>query len=180
MYATGILDGDEVLMATKSLKITFDIPDERALSSYFDHMEHIPDDFREAWEPMAEDFWANNLRTFALEGPGWRPLSPKYKAWKERHHPGIPILVRSGALSKSLTDHSAPGAIYEVYPTELVLGSDLKTDSGYTLATLHQLGSIKVSGRPPKRPPVMITGDLQRHWNDRLKTWLQDEFGYRG
>ncbi|KPV42020.1 phage virion morphogenesis protein [Alicyclobacillus ferrooxydans] len=163
-----------------TLHITFDIPGERALSSYFEHMYHVPDDFRDVWEPMAEDFWQQNEQTFASEGPGWRPLSSKYKAWKERHYPGMPILVRTGALKASLTEPYGEGVIYEVYPQELTLGSDLKTKNGYTLATLHQFGSVKVADHPPKRPPVQITGELQTRWNQRLATWLREEFAYEG
>ena len=165
-----------------TLHITFDIPGERALSSYFEHMYHVPDDFRDVWEQMSEDFWAQNEQTFAEEGPGWRPLAPSTR-WDRLYRgypPSHPILVRTGALRDSLTDGTAEGAIYEVYPQELTLGSDLKTKNGYTLATLHQFGSMKVADHPPKRPPVQITGELQTRWNQRLATWLREEFAYGG
>lgn len=162
------------------LEIHFQLMGEEKFARAFDHIEHIPDDFRPAWEGVAEDFWEHERETFDAEGPGWRPLSPRYKAWKDKRFPGAPILVRTGALRNSLTDGNAPGAIYDVRPLELQLGTDLKTKNGYTLGTIHQTGSLKVRDRPPKRPPVNITMGLRKKWNKRLERWLRDELNYQG
>lgn len=162
------------------IEVSMEMKGERALESYFDHVQHVPDDFRGAWEPMSEDFWQQNRETFAEQGPGWRPLTYHYAKWKEAHYPGMPILVRTGALQASLTDGTADGAIYDVRPLTLELGTDLKTKDGYTLGTLHQFGSVKVRDHPPKRPPVRITPQLQKNWNRRLVNWLRDEMDYRG
>lgn len=43
--------------------------------------EHIPMQFRRRGFPAR-----------------WAPLSPEYAAWKAKHYPGKPILVRSGAM----------------------------------------------------------------------------------
>lgn len=166
-------------MADHSVQISFDLPGERQLESYFDHLVHIPDDWRPAWEHMAEDFWASEEREFDTEGQRtWAPLSPRYAKWKERHYPGMPMLVRTGALKLSLTQPDAKGAVYDVFPTELQLGTDLKTRNGqYTLGMLHQTGTRR--GMPP-RPPVKIRSDLQSKWNERLTNWLREELDYKG
>ena len=161
-----------------SIKISMDVAGTRALESFFDHAYHVPDDWRGAWEPMAEDFWQAEREIFAQEGPGWAELTPKYKAWKTKHYPGMPLLVRTGALEASLTQFDAEGAIYDVYPTEMSLGTDLKVRDGkYTLGMLHQTGTRR--GLPP-RPPLQVKPGLQRQWNRRLATWMREEFGYQG
>lgn len=173
----------------QSIKISIDMVGERALESIFDNIQHIPDDFRPAWERMATDFWMQNMQTFSQEGPGWRPLSAKYKAWKDEHYPGQPILVRTGMLRLSLTTSSAPDSIFDVRPHEMTLGTSVK------YAMYHQTGNLKtVTFRksdgsetvkppgtfPPKRPPVVVTPTLQRQWNNRLVNWLREEIDYRG
>lgn len=42
----------------------------------------------------------------------WAPLSPRYKAWKEKHYPGMPILQRTRALYKAATVEGADGNVY--------------------------------------------------------------------
>lgn len=163
-----------------NLDIRFEIPGEKSFQRRFENISHIPDNMRDAFEGMAEDFWTHERQVFADEGPGWRPLSPKYAKWKAKHYPGMPILVRTGALKASLTEFDADGAIYEVYNDHMLLGTDLKTKDGYTLGTLHQFGSKKVIDRPPKRPPVSVPMSLRTKWHHRLSDWLRDEIDYQG
>lgn len=168
------------------LEVRFQLSGETEFARAFDNIKHIPDDFRGAWEPMAEDFWKQNEDTFAAEGPGWAPLAPATR-WDRLYHgypPSHPILVRSGALKDSLTDGTADGAIYEVYPREMSLGTELKTPDGrYTLGMLHQTGTRPHKNSPhgmPARPPVVVTPELKRKWNKRLEMWLRDELNYQG
>ena len=48
--------------------------------------QHIPQQFRRRGYPAR-----------------WAPLSPQYAAWKVRHFPGKPLLVRSGAMKAGFT-----------------------------------------------------------------------------
>ncbi|MCL6454369.1 MAG: hypothetical protein K6T78_12225 [Alicyclobacillus sp.] len=164
------------------LEVHFELMGKNVFDRVFDHVEHIPDDMRDVWEGMAEDFWEAERVRFEQEGPGWRPLALSTQRDRVRHgYPAEhPILVRTGALKASLTDGTAPGAIYEVYPLELKLGSDLKTKNGYTLATIHQTGSIRVKDRPPRRTVVHIGMELRSAWNKRLADWMREELAYSG
>ena len=168
-------------MANGHVKVTIEMIGQTPLETYFDHISHIPDDWRDAWEPMADDFRSAEAEIFAEEGPGWAPLRPRYAAWKARHYPGMPMLVRTGALQLSLTDPHAEGAIYDIYPTTMELGTDLKTTNRngkqYTLGMLHQTGTRRGM---TARPPVIIRPALQQQWNQRLTRWLQDELNYEG
>lgn len=166
------------------VEIQFELLGEKKLAGFLNHVKHIPDDWSGAWDPMADDFRASESAIFAEQGPGWAPLSPRYSKWKAKHYPGMPLLVRTGALQASLTVPDAEGNINEIYPTEMILGSDLKVPSGkYTLGMLHQTGTRPHKGSPngmPARPPVIIRPELQRKWHDRLTKWMQIEFGHRG
>jgi len=159
-----------------SVKVTFDLVGERALESLFDNLEHVPDDWRQPFEHMAEDFWEQNRTTFDREGPGWRPLA--VSTIRDRMRKGFPsegpILVRSGALRRSLTSGTDDHSIYDVRATEMTLGTDVR------YGIYHQTGSIKVQDHPPKRSPINITPELQKNWNRRLVNWLRDEIGYQG
>ncbi|MFB5192655.1 phage virion morphogenesis protein [Alicyclobacillus fastidiosus] len=166
-------------MADHSIKVVVDLVGERALESLFDHVEHIPDDWRDPFEKMAEDFWDQNKETFDAEGPGWKPLAQSTK-WDRvyKGFPVAPILVRTGALRDSLTGGFAKDSIFEVFPTRMEIG----TSTPY--AMYHQTGNLKgkypPGTHPPKRSPVVITSALQKKWDQRLVDWLRDEINYQG
>lgn len=171
----------------KDLRIHFELPGEQRFKRLFQHLEHVPDDFREPFEKMAEDFWHEEEKTFAEEGPGWAPLatSTRWDRVYNGYPPAHPILVRSGALKASLTSGTDPNAVYEVYPDHLVLGTALKVPSGkYNLGAIHQYGATISRGgstwRVPKRPPIKMTDTLQRKWENRMEHWLRDEIGWSG
>lgn len=82
-------------------------------------------DFTDFWK-LLEKFLIDTLkRRFATEGyHRWAQLSPRYKAWKEKHYPGKPILQLTGALHRAATQRGAEGNIYEVTKTSMVWGVD--------------------------------------------------------
>ncbi len=55
-------------------------------------------------------------------GEVWKPLSPKYAAWKEKHYPGMGILRRQDRLFKSLTETGGEH-ILRVYPDSVEMGT---------------------------------------------------------
>src|SRR5262245_61857503 len=79
-------------------------------------------DLRPFWtDVFAPAYFARVQDIFNLEGQTrtptgrfaggrWAALSPKYKAWKERHYPGRKILSREGPLQASLDWHGGLGA----------------------------------------------------------------------
>lgn len=156
-----------------SIQLKFGVIGGNKLHSIFDHLEHVPDDFRPAFEKMAEDFWKSEQERFDSAGPGWKPLSPKYALWKAKHFPGAPIMQRTGSLKASLTGQ-AEDTIFDVYPTHMELG----TQSDH--AMFHQTGSIRVANHPPKRLLMKIDANLQKQWNRDMVNWLRDEVDYRG
>ena len=57
------------------------------------------------------------------EGQRWDPLSEQYAKWKEKHFPGRPLLVRTGALRDSMTIQGATGNITIISKTSATFGS---------------------------------------------------------
>jgi hypothetical protein len=78
------------------------------------------------WDRWRAAFYASERALFASEGSSgaqgaWRPLTDAYARWKSAHYPGGKILVASGAMRASLV---GPGGIYEVTPTQMVIGTE--------------------------------------------------------
>ena len=50
---------------------------------------------------------------FARQGTPrrWAPLSPAYKRWKDKHFPGRPILVRTGAMQAGFRWEAHPRSL---------------------------------------------------------------------
>lgn len=104
-------------------------------------------DLRKAWKKIGEDFRKTEERVFNGQGyygsrPGWTPLTPKYREWKDKHYPGKPILQQTGALKSSLTKKGA-GHIEIIRRTSITLGSN---DPKFKW---HQKGTKKMVARPP-------------------------------
>jgi phage gpG-like protein len=58
-------------------------------------------------------------------GLRWPALSEKYKIWKEKHFPGMPLLVRTGALKKSMTQEKFRGNITLIGKISAIFGSSI-------------------------------------------------------
>lgn len=135
----------------------------------FSRVEHIITDFRSIWPNVATEFYAIEAGQFESEGKKgasgkWAPLSPAYKKWKARTHPDQPILYLESALSESLTDPEAPGAVYRLEQDEMVLGSTVE------YAVAHQRGA----GFLPARPPISLTDEDKRRMQKAIQLGLVD------
>lgn len=107
-------------------------------------------DMTPAMADIYESFLKVEEKRFANEGPGWAPL--KTLTLDEKARKGYPstILEATGALRKSLTIGSSPGAVFEPSPFSVTMGSDLMPASGGTraLAEFHQKGTVNMPARP--------------------------------
>jgi phage gpG-like protein len=116
-------------------------------------------DLRPAFRRIAEEFRIREARLFRSEGASgahgaWPRLSPRYADWKAKRAPGAGILVLRGDLRTSLTVAGAEGAIEEVTPHSLTLGTSLPH------AGAHQRGR----GRLPVRRVIDPTkADVERY-----------------
>ncbi|MFT4471703.1 phage virion morphogenesis protein [Arthrobacter sulfonylureivorans] len=105
------------------------------------------------FQGMADQVAAENLQQFtalgAYYGARWKPLSPRYAAWKKKRYPSKPLMVLSGLLRESLTER--PMGIDEVWDRGMVVGTAVP------YARYHQKGNPetnlpqrKLVGRPTK------------------------------
>lgn len=126
------------------------------------------------WQPifeeMAKAFYEQQELQFEKEGAfgdlsGWKPLTEKYYSWKQKKFPGTKTLELTGKLRESLTKQGAEGNITEINPLSMRIGTNLKTKNGYTLGTLHQLGTKKMVARPPLR----FSSFLKREWTQIIR-----------
>lgn len=89
------------------------------------------------------------------EGQRWPQLSDKYKAWKEKRFPGMPILVRTGELKASMTESGANGNISIIDKVSGIFGTTVKHGA------YHDQGGPKMPRRNFSEP------------NDRrIKIWI--------
>lgn len=89
----------------------------------------------------AEGIW---LEKFRREGPGWLPLAESTLEKRRKEGKDANILRDDGRLFMSLTDSASEGAVRDITPTSLEIGTNLE------YAAVHQLGSK--DGRIPARP----------------------------
>lgn len=126
-------------------RLVFDMPfGIKGINRELTRISDAAKDMRPAWEHVIAIWVKGNERTFVRgQTGGWDPLSPGYAAWKARHYPGRPILVRTGALYASLTTKLD---VLQVGPTRMVAGSSS------TYGRYHQTGA----GPLPARPPIVV------------------------
>lgn len=104
------------------------------------------------WEDYFLPAWYRSIDTnFVTQGGStggqWAALSLRYAAWKQKHWPGLPTNVLSGALRESLTFPGDVNAVREISPTKLTVGTSVSYGSYVQLGTR----------RMPKRPVLRIS-----------------------
>jgi hypothetical protein len=82
-------------------------------------------DFSPALRQIRKSFYAAERQTFAAEGPGWQPDTPKTLARKAKRGQDPRTMRASGALYKALGLGQGPGAIDQMTSDELTLGTSL-------------------------------------------------------
>lgn len=120
--------------------------------SLFNRLGEAVSDLRPAFDEIGESFKAYEEYSFSRGGPGWKPLKPRYAAWKATHYPGRPILTRTASLRESLK--GGPGYIQNV--------SRLQGEYGTSnpVAMFHQRGTRVMVARKP----IDISAGKRRDW----------------
>lgn len=125
-------------------------------------------DLSPAFRAIALDFKKVEKKQFDSEGAygshGWKPLNPKYAAWKAKNFPGRPLMVKTGYLKESLTEEN-PWTIQDVKPLELHFGTRLN------YALRHQTGG----GRLPQRRLIDLTEEVKTRWMKIIQKHLVEK-----
>lgn len=125
------------------------------------------DYFRDAWYRHVQVHYETQGRS---TGEGWPALSEAYGAWKQKHWPGLPIGVLSGATRESLTFPDDSNAVWDPAPTALTVGTkvpyalflQLGTQGAGKAAGLRQYRTYRygAGGGMPPRPPLRINTEF--------------------
>ena len=118
----------------------------RAIQRFADQIE----DWQPFWETYFKPAWYRHITAHyetqgRATGTQWAPLSVRYAMWKQKHWPGLPVGVLSGATRESLTFADDPNAIWEAGQRTLTVGSRVPH------ATRLQRGTKRMPARPPLR-----------------------------
>jgi phage gpG-like protein len=165
--------GDQVVFRFK-LDIAGEVQMDRGISRFADGLA----DYAPLWPIIEGDFYSLEERQFATTGAeggdAWQDLSAAYEAWKTVHYPGKPILERSGALVRSLTDPNDPQTVRIEERKTLTLGTRVP------YAIYHQ--SIAPRKRLPRRPEIMLTEAFKRTVMHHVQVYLVEmasKLGFR-
>lgn len=148
------------------IRIQFDTAfNEEALTDPLDDMYRRSKDLRPVFEKIRddlEDLWSNNFMTNGLPSGGWKPLDPKYAAWKSAHFPGMPPMIRSGRLFSSLGN--LRGNPNKIDRTRAEFGTSVK------YAKFHQYGTTRM----PKREIIFAPDVMRKKWRGYVKEYIVD------
>ncbi|MDI6781586.1 MAG: hypothetical protein QME49_05755 [bacterium] len=123
-------------------------------------------DLTEFWTEL-EKFVAKTIeKRFDTEGHGrWEALSPAYKAWKDIHYPGMPILQRTQKLIHAATKKGAEGNIDEKTRTSFAWGVDT--------SAIPYAASVQSGRRAPSRIWCELEPDEVDDVNLNFGYWLR-------
>ena len=146
------------------MRFTFAIEGEAQVDRTLARFAENVGDATRVWNKLADRFATVETRQFDSEGAygsgGWPALSAKYGAWKARHYPGAPIMVRTGAGRDSLT--TRPFGVEVIRPESMTIGS------GLDYLRYHQGGA----GNNPQRRVVELPETERRTWVNMIQRFI--------
>lgn len=170
------MPGASITTSGGFVNLTFEIEGYERLSVGLSRFVQQIQDFRPFFRnELAPWFFARIVENFQQQGApvgGWKPLSPRYAAWKAKHYPGKTILRRSDDLIKSLTmaggalgvgGRLGAGGILNVSPHSAELGTSVP------YARYHQHGAPK--RQLPQRRILYLPPDASRTMGKLLQRW---------
>ena len=106
-------------------------------------------------------------KSFAAGGrPKWKKLKEgRYKKWKEKNYPGLPILTLTRELSDSLSGPGAPSAIYQPERKSVKVGTSVR----------HARFHMRNRKCTRKRDFMHLTADDWRKIQSSLRAYIREE-----
>lgn len=155
-------------MADGIFRLRFGIEGETQVSRAFQLTEDAVADLGPAFQVIGQNVLAGVREQFATEGARgsghkWTQLSPGYRAWKDVHYPGRPMLVQGGGMKGAMLN-----------PLSIRAGAmGLTYEPPSDLAAIHQGGE----GTMPQRRMVELTAGDRRGWERTILTWIRHKQG---
>ena len=140
-------------------------PSLQDMSQAFENWAKLIEDWRPVWSDVIHKFKSHESYHLRTEGTAtgrkFVKLSPAYKAWKDRHYPGKPIMTLTGALRLALTK-GGPGWFQHMRAEGLTAGVKPNSAVGvYAYAHAFAEHGFHIGKfRPPVRydPKVAVKG----------------------
>lgn len=137
------------------MRFTFEVEGKAEFDRSFNRVGEHVSDLRPVWDKIERVFFDIESEQFKSEGSKgrsgkWKPLKRSYAARKERTHPGMPILQRSGRMMRSLTSKTGDTVLVKERQ-EFSIGTSL------FYPAFHQTGTSKMPARE-----VISFSDQQR------------------
>jgi phage gpG-like protein len=141
------------------LNLSFEVEGEVQLNRALGVLIDRTTDLSRLW-PQVRDLVMEDVgKQFRTEGghggTPWPPLNPIYAAWKAAAYGQKPIMVRTGALLKSLTQRGIGDMLFESGRRGMSYGTHLP------YAKYHQSPGARRSSLP-RRPLIRLTEKTQR------------------
>jgi len=148
-------------------------PDLASIRFGFEDWSRLVSDWTPAWDNIATLFRKHEDKHFETEGVSTgarfpelrnRPDGkPGYRAWKQRHYPGLPILQREKVLFRALVE-GGQGSMFEKTKTSMAIG----IKPGVTLQVKGKKYALWKAARAhalglglPQRPPIRFNSDVR-------------------
>lgn len=151
--------------------VTFDFRIDPPLKEYQFRLSRFADgisDWRGCWPAVGELFKRQMVEQFVTEGKAtgsrWAALTPEYATWKQRHYPGRPIGVRTGALESAMTGGGG-------------WGQSMEKDSAWFGMSDNAKAAPYAHHFAARRPVVRATARHGREYQKVMHTWLVAERG---
>jgi phage gpG-like protein len=122
--------------------------------------DHKAQNLKPVFREVREELRFIYTSHFLSNGNGtWKPLDPEYGAWKSRHFPGAPTLIRSGELFQSIDRFT----VDEMNDMSARFGTDLE------VAKFHQYGTWKMAKREIIFEPPLFARRLAEKIADHIE-----------
>lgn len=151
------------------VNVNLDVVGEKQWSRGFELMAREAADISEPLRHVGRLIVESVGQQFMTEGAHglggrWQPLSPEYERWKEENFPGRPLLVRTGAMRRTVLD---PGSL-TVTARRLVYEPRGEHDD---LAYYHQVGAGALPDMPPRKL-VALPESVRRSMDRAFHEWV--------
>lgn len=177
------------------VKLTVALPGQPALSVALSRYTDFLSNFTVFWADYFVPLWYAYM-VFQYTSSGgdtgapWAPLTASYAAWKEKHFPGQPIGVLTGATRDALTHPNAPGSVLTIARDQFAVGTDLPYPIFLQLGTGRRGRSAGLrryrgythggGGGMVPRPPMRVTPDFMVQVGKALQEFAHDAAGKTG
>jgi hypothetical protein len=133
---------------------------------------------------IIQNFYGVEKQLFMTQGGSgangrWPELSSQYRAWKQKHYPGRPVMVLDAHLMASLigTSGNSTRSVIKVGNTwQIKMGSKAKSKDGFDYPLYHQMGGRGFKGSAKTRRTIDPTRQQIQYWMQIIQRHAVDLF----